>query len=755
MEAIVQANETSASDTLLLRRTYPELEKSLLNYFRKDVPRELYRSYNDSKHVATWWNNSTTRFGYCRSEHDVYQYQGAEFLFIGIDELTLFTLKQWQFLTSRNRCPVAGTFPNMAGATNPGNVGHAWVKALWIDRVPAPGMERPEEYDPADHAFIAARVWDNPIYAQDANYLKTLNALPRHLRQAFLDGDWNVFAGQYFDLFDVGRHTARTEELGLQPWWPRWVSVDWGFHHPAAVYWHATAPDGRTITYREFVQSQLSPRMLAQAIVERSVGADGKREKVEAIYLSPDAFARRTSEATIAEQVGEVLSKAGLPQPTTADDDRIGGWMLMYQMLESGGWLIAENCAELIRTLPILTRDDRNVEDILKMEGDDACLAQGTLVQCHRGLVPIDQVKPSDRVLTRQGWRRVLWSGMTALEAKRLCLRLSDGTKLVGTATHPLLLNGQWVRLDRARYGDTLMRCTRKPSSIEAAVTAGIRALRTVRTVFTSWRPASEEIVYCTVTSGGTLMGLSPLGITSTTSMGIRSTTRAATLNALQHASILLSILRPLRNWSLKVRGVWRSRVRWLRFGINQKRVESLPSGCQLNSCASEENARSARNVESHSGDCLGVVSAPTRAGLAGGGRWVWITLKKAANAVASFLSRTGTRAYAFVPVYVLGVTEETPGPVYNLTVEGQPEFFANGILVHNCDAARYGLKSRLRPGHAPLEQRVLEHVTATDPTSRAIQIQRVLAEEERRSKPVPRPSRGRAGAGFSPRHWW
>src|SRR6266852_892327 len=138
MEAIVQANEVHGADTLLLRRTFPELETSLLTYFRRDVPRELYRSYNDSKHAVTWWNGSTTRFGYCHNEADVYQYQGAEFLFIGIDELTLFTLRQWQFLTSRNRCAVPGTFANMAGATNPGNIGHAWVKALWIDKRPAP-----------------------------------------------------------------------------------------------------------------------------------------------------------------------------------------------------------------------------------------------------------------------------------------------------------------------------------------------------------------------------------------------------------------------------------------------------------------------------------------------------------------------------------------------------------------------------------------------------------------------------------------
>src|SRR5216684_8792026 len=169
-EAILQATAVDGCDTLLLRRTYPELESSLLAYFRRDLPREFYKSYNESKHLVTWHNGSTTRFGYCRNENDVYQYQGAEFLFIGIDELTHFTLKQWQFLTSRNRCPVAGTFPNMAGATNPGNIGHAWVKALWVERKPAAGMERPEQYDPADYAFIRATIADNPVYANDAEY---------------------------------------------------------------------------------------------------------------------------------------------------------------------------------------------------------------------------------------------------------------------------------------------------------------------------------------------------------------------------------------------------------------------------------------------------------------------------------------------------------------------------------------------------------------------------------------------------------
>src|ERR1700682_692149 len=241
-EAMRQAHNVPGSDSLLLRRTYPELESSLLAYFRRDVPRSWYRRYNESKHVVTWLNGSTTRFGYCRNENDVYQYQGAEFLFIGLDELTHFPLKQWQFLTSRNRCPVPESFACMAGASNPGNIGHAWVKALWVDHAPPPGFERPELYDACDYDFIRAKLADNPIYANDAAYHRTLEALPEHLRRAFLEGDWNVFAGQYFDVFEFGRHTVRAEALRLEPWWPRWISIDWGFQHPSAVYWHCAIP---------------------------------------------------------------------------------------------------------------------------------------------------------------------------------------------------------------------------------------------------------------------------------------------------------------------------------------------------------------------------------------------------------------------------------------------------------------------------------------------------------------------------------
>ena len=70
--------------------------------------------------------------------------------------------------------------------------------------------------------------------------------------------------------------------------------------------------------------------------------------------------------------MGDVFAAAGFPRPVPADDDRVGGWMLMYQMLDAGEWLLTENCIELIRTLPNLVRDPARMEDIEKMDGDDA-----------------------------------------------------------------------------------------------------------------------------------------------------------------------------------------------------------------------------------------------------------------------------------------------------------------------------------------------------------------------------------------------
>ncbi len=370
-ECCIQSCEVNGADTLLLRNSYKELEKSVISQFRRHVLPQWSKiggQYLEGDKIMKWPNGSKTYFGYSENAKDIYQYQGGEFMFIGCDELTMFSLAQWQFLVSRNRCPVKGSFPNMAGATNPGNIGHEWVKSLWIDKKRPVGWDESTPYDERDYAFIKALIWDNPIYAQDESYLNSLRSLPLHMRQMFLEGEWNLHIGTFFDNFTPDRNVEYA--LEVKPWYSKWVAIDWGFNHPSAVYWNTTLPDGRVYTYREFVESKLTPSELASEIAKASV-LNGLPEKIDDIYLSPDAYARRDSPYTVALQLSDELEKNGLPRAIHADNDRIGGWMLMYQMLDKQFWVIDRSCVKLIACLPMLTRDPENPEDVLKVDGDD------------------------------------------------------------------------------------------------------------------------------------------------------------------------------------------------------------------------------------------------------------------------------------------------------------------------------------------------------------------------------------------------
>jgi hypothetical protein len=241
--------------------------------------------------------------------------------------------------------------------------------------------------------FLQARAWDNWEWSRSAliadgltehdyyswsedqrltyflkksDYGRTLDRLPQAFRNGHLLGSWDKFAGQYFDVFDRAKHVHDTRSFELQSWMPRWIAIDWGFQHSAVVEW--ACQDGKTVKqYREYKVQGIGPHALAHEIVDRSRG-----EKIDAVYLSPDAWQKRTSESTIAEQIGEVLRAYKLPSPTQAADDRVGGWMRMYEMLQDGEWLIGDNCQALIEQLPMLTRDEKKPEDGIKFEGDDA-----------------------------------------------------------------------------------------------------------------------------------------------------------------------------------------------------------------------------------------------------------------------------------------------------------------------------------------------------------------------------------------------
>lgn len=376
-EAIFHCLEYAGSNALLLRRTCPELDSTLIDHFQKHVLAKNpdiiggRKNFNQTARLVRFPNGSVLRFGYCERFSHVYNYDGAEYVYVGFDELTQFPFRIWEHLRLRNRCPVPGSRPCMAGATNPGGENSEWVKALWIDKKPFPGMED-YQYDAKDYEFIPATVWDNPVYANSPEYIKNLKQMSPALRAQRLEGRWDKFEGQFFSNFDPIRHVwdSRMNPFVIPYWWPRWIGIDWGFAHHTAIHWHARGKvsiDGEdrmvVLTYREMLKREQTADQLAEAILT----ATGD-EKIANIFLSPDAFARKDSHRTVALQMSEALHARGLPHVAAADNDRVGGWNLMYQMLELDQWMIFDSCVQTIASLPMLVRDIDKLEDVKKTE---------------------------------------------------------------------------------------------------------------------------------------------------------------------------------------------------------------------------------------------------------------------------------------------------------------------------------------------------------------------------------------------------
>ena len=348
VDTLLYALRYPRSKQLILRRSFAELDKSLIRCSMDIFPRDIY-SYNSSSHVGRFKNGSIVDFGYCAYESDVYQYQSAEYDQIRFDELTHFTEGQYLYLLSRLRG--ANSYPKQVkSSTNPGGIGHSWVKARFIDPSPAgcafsadAGMSR---------IFIPSLLSDNSFLERsDPSYRQRLMALPRRERLVLLHGDWNVFDGQYFAEFSTADHVC--EPFAIPDHWRRFRTIDYGLDRLACL-WIALSPEGKSYVYREFCQSNLPISSAAAEILKRTPPG----EEIYATLAPPDLWFR-TQESGRSKQ--RIFAEAGLNMIKTSND-RESGWLAIKEMLiterEGGAKLrIFRNCTEIIRCLPMLKID--------------------------------------------------------------------------------------------------------------------------------------------------------------------------------------------------------------------------------------------------------------------------------------------------------------------------------------------------------------------------------------------------------------
>lgn len=339
---------------LLMRRTLKELTENHIIPLQREL--NGIAVYRVTDYEFRFPTGSRIKLGYCAAEADVFQYQGAAYDIIGLEEATHFTETQYQFLTSSNRpsnpnSPVK--YPRrMYYTCNPGNVGHAWVKRLFIDRNYR-NAEKPEDY-----VFIPAKVWDNKVLLDaDPEYVTQLQNLPPELRRAHLDGDWDLFVGQYFTEWDSSVHVI--EPFAIPDHWLRFRAIDFGLDRVACL-WGASDEEGNLYIYREYCASNRIVSQAAQDILERS---DGR----ELCTFGPKDLASRSNDTGVPRT--ETFARSGLPL-VIVSNGRVAGWENMHEWLRPfpdgrpPRLRIFNTCKELIECLPLLLHDEKNPDDV-------------------------------------------------------------------------------------------------------------------------------------------------------------------------------------------------------------------------------------------------------------------------------------------------------------------------------------------------------------------------------------------------------
>jgi phage terminase large subunit len=338
-------------NVLLIRRTYPELRDNHIRPLMTEL--KGIASYTDTRKTFDFPNGSRIKLGYLDSENDTYQYQGQEYDVIAIDEATQLT--EFQFQTLKACLRGANSFPKRMYLTcNPGGVGHGWVKRLFIDREYKNG-EKKEDYD-----FIPAKVYDNKaLLEHNPDYLEQLKSLPAGLREAWLEGNWNGFEGQFFKEFDYDIHTIPKEDFS-EGVYRRYCAIDYGLDMLAAVF-VAVDENGKAFVYDEVHKSGLIVSEAAKEILKKAQGVG--------TFIAPSDLWSRQKDS--GKSIAEIFAENGV-YLTKLSSERVAGWVALKEWLnpkkKDGEFCepdmkITRNCENLIRCLQLLLYDETRPAD--------------------------------------------------------------------------------------------------------------------------------------------------------------------------------------------------------------------------------------------------------------------------------------------------------------------------------------------------------------------------------------------------------
>ena len=369
---------------LLLRK----VGKANMEHFedlRKRLFHGLKHEFAAYRGVLTFANGSRIIAGHFQAEKDIDAYLGLEYDVIGIEEATTLTSRKYQDISTccrSSKILADGRHwrPRIYSTSNPGGVGHAWYRTKFVNVAAPPGNSSKQ---PAT-VFVPARVDDNQF--NNPEYRKVLEGLTGWQKRAWLEGDWDIAAGQFFTTFRRDVHVVEDfDDTRAVEWF---AALDYGFAHYTVCLLGCRDGDGNTFIVDEHAERLWLPQrhsMAIRAMVGRHhilVPKVWHNDRVETrplelgdlkrIVAGADVFSRQGDGTTIAgqyEHEGITLRPASM--------DRVNGWAAVLQGLgdpdaKIGPKLfIHKRCGRLIETLPTLQHDPNRPEDVLKVDADE------------------------------------------------------------------------------------------------------------------------------------------------------------------------------------------------------------------------------------------------------------------------------------------------------------------------------------------------------------------------------------------------
>jgi hypothetical protein len=369
---------------LMVRRTRTELIETIERSRQIYVP--LGWTLHESDKMWRAPNGARLRFAYLERDADAEAYQGHSYTRVYVEEIGNFPsdrpiLKLMATLRSGQNVPVG-----FRATGNPGGPGHQWVRRRYIDHSPAGWRIFTDPVSGLERVYIPSRVGDNAYLG--SQYIQQLKASGSEtLVRAWLDGDWSVIEGAFFDCWSNERHIVRP--FAVPETWLKFRSIDWGSAAPFSVGWWAVVSDdyrvddsvlprGAVVRYKEWYGASAPNQGLKLTAEEVASGVLARSLKEEYAYtvVDPSMF-KMDGGPSIAER----MIKSKLVGLRPADNTRVGlrgamgGWDQLRSRLKGNAdgepmLFVFSTCADFIRTVPALQHDPDRPEDV-DTDGED------------------------------------------------------------------------------------------------------------------------------------------------------------------------------------------------------------------------------------------------------------------------------------------------------------------------------------------------------------------------------------------------